>query len=185
MSITGVLALQGCIDPHIQILKSLGASCCPVRNSDELASIDRIILPGGESSTMLNLLKRTGLFEQLREFGRSHPVWGICAGAILLAREVIHPRQDSLALADIRATRNFYGCQLDSFKTTLHIEKLAIEPEVDFIRAPRLEPISAAVAVLARHGDNAVLMQQGRLLVSSFHVELTSESRLHKYFLSL
>lgn len=179
----GILALQGCIQPHIDACSRLGALARPVRFAEELAQAKRLIIPGGESTTMLSLLERRGLLEELARFARSKPVWGVCAGAILLARQVLNPQQKSLALMDIRATRNYYGCQLDSFKARVEVGILDLTTEVDFIRAPLLEPLSTQVGVLASHDSHAVLLKQGRLLASSFHIELSHETALHKYFL--
>lgn len=185
MTSVGILALQGCVEPHIQLLKTIGVNCLAVRLEKDFEKIERLIIPGGESTSMLCLLERMNLFEPLRQFAQTHPVWGICAGAILLAKEVQHPSQKSLGLIDVRATRNFYGCQLDSFKTRIEIPKLGVSPEVDFIRAPLLEPLSRSVDVMAKHNKQCILMQQGNIMLSSFHIELSSESALHSYFLSL
>lgn len=181
----GVLALQGCVDPHCKMLESIGAQPLRVRSAAQLETIDRIILPGGESTTMLRLLEKTQMTSALRDFGRTHPVWGICAGSILIAREVHDPEQNSLDLIPIRARRNYYGSQTESFKVSLHVEPFALPLEADFIRAPLLEPMSREVKVLARHGDQAVLMQLGKILAASFHVELGSDTRLHEYFLKI
>ena len=185
MTAVGVLALQGCIEPHIQILKSLGAATRAVRLPGDLDSIDRIILPGGESTTMLKLMDRTGMYEALRKFGETHPVWGICAGAILIAREVVHPEQRSMGLIDIRATRNFYGSQLDSFKTRIEIDVPRLSPDVAFIRAPLLEPLNREVQVLANHNGQSILLKQGHVMAASFHIELGAEKGLHEYFLKM
>jgi len=181
----GVLALQGAVEPHLEMFRRLGQPCLAVRQPADLEEIDRIILPGGESTTMLSLLERSELLAPLSEFGRSHPVWGICAGAILIAREVEHPRQRSLGLINILARRNHYGSQLDSFKTPVQVASLTEPIEADFIRAPLLSPLSASVRVLAEHGGAPVLMQEGRILASSFHTELGTNPRLHALFLSL
>lgn len=181
----GVLALQGCIEPHLRMLEKLGARAILVRSIEELGQIDRLILPGGESSTMLKLLGLRQMFDPLKSFCASHPVWGICAGAILLAQEVKNPVQPSLASISIRAVRNYYGSQLDSFKTEVEISCLGVRMQVDFIRAPLLEPLDPSVKVYASHAGRSVLLRQGRVLVSSFHTELGSVAKLHEYFLKM
>lgn len=181
----GVLALQGCVDPHFRHLSNLGATPSKVRTLSDLEKIDRLIMPGGESTTMLKLLHSTGLYSGIIKFAQSHPIWGICAGAILIAKEVSHPEQDSLGLIDIHARRNHYGSQLDSFETNILIEPLSTSMKVQFIRAPLLNPISERVLVLARNENTPVMLKQNRIIASSFHVELGEDSRLHKYFLTL
>ncbi|MBN8550686.1 MAG: pyridoxal 5'-phosphate synthase glutaminase subunit PdxT [Deltaproteobacteria bacterium] len=181
----GVLALQGCVEPHLKMLARVGAEAISVRRPAQLEQLDRIILPGGESTTMLLLMEKVQLGPALREFGKTHPVWGICAGSILIAQEVCDPAQSSLNLIPIRARRNFYGSQTDSFKTPLQTDLLKSPIEVDFIRAPLLEPLSRDITVHASHQGHAVLLQRGRILASSFHVELGEDSRLHEYFLNL
>jgi len=156
-----------------------------VRLSEDLARCDRIVLPGGESTTMIKLLDRAELWEPLRDFGRSHPVWGICAGAILIASEVCSPAQKSLELISVRATRNYYGSQLDSFKAEIEIAGFDHKMHADFIRAPLLQPLEESVQVLADYNNQPVLMRQGRVLVSAFHTELGSDARLHEYFLGI
>jgi 5'-phosphate synthase pdxT subunit len=180
----GVLALQGCIEPHCRMLESIGATPVKVRRPSELESIDRLIMPGGESTTMLRFLERQNMFSALRDFCRTHPVWGICAGSILLAKQVENPSQPSLELAPVRAVRNFYGSQLDSFKTTLPVEPLGRAMEVDFIRAPLLEALTPEVQILARYESQQVLLRYQNILLSSFHVELGEDAGLHQYFLS-
>jgi 5'-phosphate synthase pdxT subunit len=181
----GVLALQGCVDQHIEHLKQCSVNSRRVRSPEDLEGLDRIILPGGESSTMLLLLKRSGLWESLKNFVKLKPAWGVCAGAILLAQEVEHPSQESLAALPIRAYRNFYGSQLDSFSAMVKIKPLKKELAVDFIRAPKLENIGAECEVLATYNNLPVLMKKNRAMVSSFHSELGADSSLHKYFISL
>jgi len=181
----GVLALQGCVDPHIEMFARLGAETRKVRRPDDLNAVERLVLPGGESTTMLTLLDKSGLGPALLDFGRANPVWGICAGAILIAREVEHPRQRSLGLIDVMAHRNHYGPQTESFTADVTIDLFPGPMKVDFIRAPLLKPLSNAVTVHARHESVAVLMRQGRVMASSFHAELGEDTRLHRYFLDL
>lgn len=155
----GVLALQGCIDPHLHMLQRLGCNPIRVTSIEGLKKVDRLILPGGESSTMLRFLthlptsvrtsknapkKPNELFVALQSFCKTNPVWGICAGAILLSKEVENPAQLSLGAIEIKAIRNFYGSQRESFKATIPIKPLGKSLSVDFIRAPKLVPIESA-----------------------------------------
>lgn len=181
----GILALQGCVDPHIELFERLGAETRKVRRPDDLEAIDRLVLPGGESTTMLTLLDKSGLGPALLDFGRTHAVWGICAGAILIAREVEHPRQRSLGLIDIMAHRNHYGPQTESFTTEVAIDLFPGPMKVDFIRAPLLKPLSNNVTVHARHEGAPILLRQGRVMASSFHAELGEDTRLHRFFIDL
>jgi 5'-phosphate synthase pdxT subunit len=167
------------------MFERLGAETRKVRRPDDLTMVDRLVLPGGESTTMLALLDKSGLGPALLDFGRAHPVWGICAGAILIAREVEHPRQRSLGLIDIIAHRNHYGPQTESFTAEVTIDLFPGPMKVDFIRAPLLKPLSNSVTVHARHDGVAVLMRQGRVMASSFHAELGEDTRLHRHFLDL
>lgn len=186
--LVGILGFQGCIEPHEHILHSLGASTLRVRTADDLNAVDRLILPGGESTTMLRFIKLHGLTGPLQEFAKIRPVWGICAGSILAAREVCNPTQDSLNLIDIVAHRNFYGTQLDSFTIPLSISLLPSPSTAQFIRAPRLTPLPAtagrpAVSVVAEVEDAPVFMTQGNVWACSFHVELGQDTSLHELFL--
>ncbi len=181
----GVLALQGCVDPHVRLFASAGIEARPVRCRETLAAVDRLVLPGGESTTMIKLADRLGLWGPLQAFARVRPVWGICAGAILLANEVVSPRQVSLQVIDILAERNFYGSQLDSFECPLDLSLFPTPMRVQFIRAPRLTPKGPQVEVLARLKGQPVCMKQGHVMVSAFHVELGADPRLHAYFAQL
>jgi 5'-phosphate synthase pdxT subunit len=147
-----------------------------------MAAADALVLPGGESTTMLKLLHREGLFEPLKAFGESKPIFGTCAGAILLATHVTSPEQESLGLMDIGVQRNAYGRQLDSRVVSLPSELGDLEAV--FIRAPIIRSVGPGVKVLATYNNDPVLAEQGRHLVATFHPELTSDSRVHAYFLS-
>ena len=188
--VVGILGYQGCIEPHETILHSLGVKTLRVRTAEELAQVDRIILPGGESSTMLRFLKIHGLTHHLQEFAKTKPVWGICAGAILAAKEVVNPTQESLKLINIIAHRNFYGSQLDSFTTPLSITGLKHPIVAQFIRAPKLSPLPAtspleAPVVLASLNDQPVFFAQGHIWACAFHVELGNDPALHELFLHI
>ncbi len=186
--VVGILGFQGCIEPHEKMLSRLGARSVRVRTKEDLRSVDRLILPGGESTTMLRFLKLSGLMDAIQTFGQTNPVWGICAGAILAAREVLSPQQESLNLIDIQAHRNFYGSQLDSFTTDLSVTLLQKPIEAQFIRAPRLSPLSVSadrppLSTMAELEGHPVFLAQGNVWASSFHVELGEDPSLHELFL--
>lgn len=188
--VVGILGFQGCIEPHESMLSTLGVETLRVRSQEDLSAVGRLILPGGESTTMLRFINRYGMKSAIQSFAQRYPVWGICAGAILMAREVSNPAQDSLCLMDIAAHRNFYGCQLDSFTAALDVRGLPSPVEAQFIRAPLLSPLEPtagrpAIAVESALGSQPVLLSQGHLWACSFHVELGSSTTLHEKFLSL
>jgi 5'-phosphate synthase pdxT subunit len=180
----GVLALQGDFEAHGKALARAGAEPVEVRSAADLRTIDGLVIPGGESSTMLKLLEMEDLLEPLREFGRERPVFGTCAGAILLATEVLNPAQQSLGLMDIAVERNAYGRQLDSRIARLKPEGLEGDLEAVFIRAPIIRRVGEKAKVLARYQGDPVLVEQGRHLVATFHPELTDDARIHRLFLS-
>ena len=179
----GVLALQGDFEAHERALSRAGAEAVEVRSAADLRQIDGLVIPGGESSTMLKLLEIENLLEPLREFGQRRPIFGTCAGAILLANEVMHPPQPSLGLMDIGVERNAYGRQLDSRIAHLKPEGLDGELEAVFIRAPIIRRVGEGAKVLARYRGDPVLVEQGRHLVATFHPELTDDLRVHQLFL--
>lgn len=189
MSKVGVLALQGDFEAHGKTLARLGAEPVFVRTAADLDGVDGLVIPGGESTTMLKLLHLENLLEPLREFGKHKPVFGTCAGAILLATGVTQPEQESLGLMDIDVERNAYGRQIDSrvAKLTPEAEFAArTEPgdlEAVFIRAPIIRRVGKGARVLARYLDAPVLVEQDRHLVATFHPELTSDTRVHALFL--
>ena len=176
----GVLALQGDFDAHRKALEHAGANAVEVRTAAQLDSVDGLIIPGGESTTMLKMLEYDDLFEPLRQFGLHKPIFGTCAGAILIAKSVSNPVQASLNLMDIDVQRNAYGRQLDS-----RIVKLPLfdqESEAVFIRAPIIRHTGPGVKVLASYLDQPVLAEEGKHMVATFHPELTPGSRVHRYF---
>ena len=177
----GVLALQGDFDAHCKAIARAGGAAVEVRTIAELGSVDGLVIPGGESTTMLKLINEDGLFEPLRQFGLAKPIFGTCAGAILLAREVSNPEQASLNLMDIGVERNAYGRQLDS--RVVHIACLGEETEAVFIRAPIIRRVGPGVTVLASYGGDPVLAAEGRHMVATFHPELTASARFHAMFL--
>ncbi|HBY60943.1 MAG TPA: pyridoxal 5'-phosphate synthase glutaminase subunit PdxT [Solibacterales bacterium] len=177
----GVLALQGDFEAHQKALARAGADPFPVRTVEELGRAAGLVIPGGESTTMLKLLRLESLFEPLREYGGQRPIFGTCAGAILLASEVSHPAQESLALVDMAVERNAYGRQLDSRVARIAVEEREIEAV--FIRAPIIRRLGDGARVLARYQDDPVLVDFGRHLVATFHPELTSDDSVHSLFL--
>lgn len=181
----GVLAIQGDYAAHAEALTEVGATPVEVRKREELAGLDGLILPGGESTTILKFLERGHLFDDLKQFCSTRPVFGTCAGAILLAREVRNPAQRSLGALDAVVERNAYGRQIDSSilfsDTKLPGDKL----EMVFIRAPRIVETGPEVEVLARRDGMATLVRQGKLMAATFHPELTSDRRVHKAFVDL
>src|ERR1700693_5009694 len=179
----GVLALRGESESHEKALARAGADPVEVRFAADLDRVAGVGTPGGESTTMLKLLEEEQLLEPLREFGARRPIFGTCAGAILLASEVLNPPQRSLGLMDIDVERNAYGRQLDSRIARLKPEGLEGDLEAVFIRAPLIRRVGDQAKVLAKYQGNPVLVEQGRHLVATFHPELTDDSRIHQMFL--
>ncbi|MEW6662570.1 MAG: pyridoxal 5'-phosphate synthase glutaminase subunit PdxT [Bacillota bacterium] len=183
----GVLALQGAFREHRQMLERCGCEVIEVRRPHHLEEIKGIIVPGGESTTIGKLLNDWELMEPLRQKGQEgFPIFGTCAGMIILAKEIAGSQQPRLALMDIRVIRNAYGRQVDSFEMPLAIKCLDKTPFLGvFIRAPYIDQVGPNVEVLASHDDKIVMVRQGNLLACSFHPELTKDERVHRYFLSL
>ncbi len=179
----GVLALQGDFEAHELALQRAGAQPVEVRTRRDLDSCDGLIIPGGESSTMLKLIGLEELFEPLRAFGERRPIFGTCAGAILLAKEVSSPSQPSLGLMDIAVERNAYGRQVDSH--IAWIEADGKEIEAMFIRAPIIRGVGPGVEVLASHKGTPVWIKQGRHMVTTFHPELGTNPHVHGYFAAM
>jgi len=182
----GVLALQGDFAEHLQVLKDLDVEGVEVRLPQDLERVDALIIPGGESTTMCRLMDLYHLGEPLK--ARVHagmPVWGTCAGMIILARELTEDRPKPLGLVNIVVTRNAFGRQIDSFEEDLHIPALGDEPfRAVFIRAPSIREVGEGVEVMASLPDGTpVAARQGRILVTAFHPELTNDTRFHAYFL--
>jgi pyridoxal 5'-phosphate synthase pdxT subunit len=181
----GVLALQGAYEAHAQRLTALGATPRLIRVPAELDSLDGLIMPGGESTTMLKFLDRGGFFETLQSYVRTTPTFGTCAGAILLASHVENPPQRSLAALDITIERNAYGRQLDSTILTAETALPGGALEMVFIRAPRIRLTGPTVETLATRDGFPALVRSGHLLAATFHPELSSDTRVHQYFLDL
>ena len=181
----GVLAIQGDYEAHRAVFERLGVDVLLVRKPEQLDAIDAIVIPGGESSTFLNFLEEHGFLEKLRDFVRTKPAFGTCAGAILLASDVENPPQTSLGALDIRIRRNAYGRQIDS---SIHeaITKLGEKPlEMVFIRAPKIVATGKDVEVLASNNGDPVLVRQGKTMACTFHPELSNDTRVHEEFLKL
>jgi 5'-phosphate synthase pdxT subunit len=189
MKKVGVLALQGDFAAHGAALERAGAEPVYVRDREQFEEIDGLIIPGGESTTMLKLLHIEGLADALAEFGRKKPVFGTCAGAILMAKDVSNPTQESFGMMDITVERNAYGRQVDS-------RVVSLEPDADFgkrtspgkleavfIRAPIIREVRSGVKVLAEYAGDPVLIEQGPHLAATFHPELTPDDRVHRLFL--
>jgi pyridoxal 5'-phosphate synthase pdxT subunit len=184
----GVLAIQGDVEAHGRALARLGAEAVPVLREADLAGLDAVILPGGESTTIARGIERQKLWEPLRAFAASgRPLFGTCAGAILLAKQVENAPVPTLGLLDVVAVRNAYGTQVDSFATQVDADAAPglAGLRCVFIRAPQLRPTSAAVEVLARVDGRPVLVRQANLFAATFHPELTDDPRVHALVLQL
>jgi len=178
----GILAIQGNFEAHAKAFAEAGASVFEVRTREDLEAADALVLPGGESTTMLKLLREEGLWEPLRAACAAKPVFATCAGAILLAKDVHNPEQASLGLVDIGVERNAYGRQV--YSTVARIRTEAGEDlEAMFIRAPIIRRVGAGVRVLARFEGNPVLVEQEQFLVATFHPEMTRDRSLHRHFI--
>ncbi len=189
MKKVGVLSLQGDFAAHGAALERAGAEPVYVREAAQLDALDGLVLPGGESTTMLKLLRFDGLFEALAAFSKRRPVFGTCAGAILMARRVLNPEQESLGAMEIDVERNAYGRQIDSRIVRITPEggfagRAGEEPlEAVFIRAPIIRRVGAGLNVLARYAGDPVLVEDGLHMAATFHPELSAGCRIHKLFL--
>jgi 5'-phosphate synthase pdxT subunit len=180
----GVLSIQGDVEKHIAMLNKIGARSLPVKYEEELARVDALIMPGGESTTIGKLLLRFNLFDPIKQrIMEGMPVYGTCAGMILLARRITGFDQPRFDLLDITVARNAYGPQIESFEADLDIPLLGEMPvRAVFIRAPIIEEVAEEVEVLAAFEGSPVFIRQGNILASSFHPELTDDERIHRYF---
>jgi 5'-phosphate synthase pdxT subunit len=186
MVTVGVLALQGDFAEHETMLQRLGVGTREIRLPNDLEEVDALIIPGGESTTISRLIQIYDLWQPLREFAAGHPVWGTCAGAIVMARCATDLDRPTLDIMDIEVRRNAFGRQVDSFETDIPIKGMEGPAlRAVFIRAPTVDTVGEGVEVLARlETGEIVAARQGHLLVTSFHPELTDDLRLHKMFLS-
>jgi 5'-phosphate synthase pdxT subunit len=180
----GVLGLQGDFSLHLKTLKRIHIDSKVVRWPEELKTCDGLILPGGESTTFMNLMEKTGLREAIPEYAQYHPLFGTCAGLIVLSSEVLRNGFESLGLIDLVVERNAYGRQIDSFSEQIQIPILPENPgfEAVFIRAPIIRRLGASTQALGFHGDEIVLARNENVLVATFHPELTRDPRIHEYF---
>ncbi len=193
MAKIGVLALQGAFIEHVKMLRALGAEACQVRLPQELEDVDGLIIPGGESTTIGKLAVQYGLVETMRDRAKSGlPMWGTCAGMILLARDIGGLNQPLIGVMDIQVERNAFGRQIDSFEADIDVPALAPLPpngtafRAIFIRAPLIKAVGQGVEVLARLEDGTIVAaRQNNLLATAFHPELTADLRFHRYFLTM
>jgi pyridoxal 5'-phosphate synthase pdxT subunit len=183
----GVLALQGDFAEHEAILRGLGAQTREVRLPRDLDGLDGLIIPGGESTTITRLLAMYGLLQPIRDFARGRPVWGTCAGMIVMAKRVTDLDREGLELMDIAVERNAFGRQVDSFETDLSIKGIEGPPlRAIFIRAPLITEVQPGVEVMAALEDGRIVAaRQGHLMVTAFHPELTNDNRVHRYFVEM
>lgn len=183
----GVLALQGAFREHRKVLESLGCEVTEVRRSSDLVGINGLIIPGGESTTMGKLLQVDELGEQIKKLAKKDlPIFGTCAGMIVLSKNIEQSDQYSLGLMDVTVQRNAFGRQVASFETDLEVPALGQNPvKAVFIRAPYIKEVAPNVGILAEYEGKIVFARQGNMLASAFHPELTEDRRVHQYFLSI
>jgi len=183
----GVLSLQGDFAEHVAAMREIGCSCDPVKTVADVESVDGLIIPGGESTTIGKLCERFGVGDAIKGLhAAGKPIWGTCAGTILLAKEIVGSDQWRLGLMDIEVARNAFGRQVDSFETDLPVEGIEGDPvHAIFIRAPYITRVWGETQVLATFSDKIVMARQGTLLASAFHPELTSDRRVQEYFLNM
>ena len=181
----GILAIQGDFAMHAKMLDAMAAPWMLVKHASDLKQVSGLIIPGGESTTMLKIFELEGIGAAIKEFAAlGKPIYGTCAGAILLAKEVLNPPQEKLGLIDITIERNAYGRQIDSSVQSGECPDLADHPvEMVFIRAPIIRRVGEGVRVLGRCGNLPVLVEQGNILAGTFHPELTDDQTVHRYFL--
>ncbi|WP_172257581.1 pyridoxal 5'-phosphate synthase glutaminase subunit PdxT [Saccharibacillus deserti] len=179
----GVLALQGAVSEHLRSLERAGAEAVSVKRTEQLDGLDGLVIPGGESTTIGKLMRKYGFIERVREFSEAgRPIFGTCAGLIVLAKEIEGQEEPHLGLMDMKVARNAFGRQRESFETDLPIKGIEQPVRAVFIRAPLIREIGEGVEVLATYNEEMVTAREGHLLVSSFHPELTDDYRLHEYF---
>ncbi|GIP50942.1 Glutamine amidotransferase subunit PdxT [compost metagenome] len=182
----GVLALQGAVAEHIRSLEKTGVEAVTVKHTEQLAELDGLIIPGGESTTIGKLMRKYGFMDEIRSFsGQGKPVFGTCAGLIVMAKEIEGGEEAHLGLMDIKVSRNAFGRQRESFETDLDVKGLEVPLRAVFIRAPLITAVGEGVEVLSTYHDEIVTARQGHLLVSSFHPELTDDFSLHTYFVEM
>lgn len=182
----GVLSLQGAVIEHIKMLNFAGAEGIEIKKTDQLAEIDGIIIPGGESTTIGRLMRTYGFIDSLKYFSaEGKPIFGTCAGLIIIAKHIVGQEEGHLGLMDIKVARNAFGRQRESFETDLSIIGIDKPVRAVFIRAPWIEEAGSGVQVLATYNEQIVTARQGHLLAASFHPELTDDYSMHSYFLKM
>lgn len=182
----GVLALQGAVTEHIRSIELAGVEGTAVKKIEELADVQGLIIPGGESTTIGKLMRKYGFIEAIRDFSAAgKPIFGTCAGLIVLAKRIEGQDEAHLALMDITVARNAFGRQRESFETDLQVKGIDESVRAVFIRAPLITSVGQEVDVLSTYHDEIVTARQGHLLVSSYHPELTDDYRLHQYFVDM
>ncbi len=181
----GILAIQGDFELHAQMLKKIGVAWQLVRLPQDLSACDGLIIPGGESTTFIKLLKKSGLYQELKTFGQEKTIMGTCAGLIILSKRIKNYPLETLALIDLEVERNAYGRQIDSFIDDIEINLNGTVKtfEAVFIRAPKIVRIGRGVVPLGKHKSDIVLAENPHILVATFHPELTEDTRIHDYFL--
>ena len=182
----GVLALQGAVAEHIRMIEMAGAKGVVVKKKEQLADTDGIIIPGGESTTIGKLMRDYGFIEALGDYSRrGKPIFGTCAGLIVLATEIVGEERVHLGLMDMKVQRNAFGRQRESFETDLAVKGIGEDVRAVFIRAPLIKEVGPGVDVLATYRGEIVAAKQGHLLATSFHPELTDDCRMHGYFIEM
>ncbi|PYI51103.1 pyridoxal 5'-phosphate synthase glutaminase subunit PdxT [Paenibacillus flagellatus] len=182
----GVLALQGAVAEHINMIGKAGGEGVAVKKTEQLAELDGIIIPGGESTTIGKLMREYGFIDEIRLFAKQgKPVFGTCAGLIILADDIVGEEQAHLKLMNMKVQRNAFGRQRESFETELAIKGIDERVRAVFIRAPLIKEVGPDVDVLSTHNGEIVAARQGNLLAASFHPELTDDYRMHEYFLDM
>lgn len=185
MKTVGVLALQGAVSEHLQMLTRLQVNAIAVKQVADLEKIDGLIIPGGESTAISRLIQQHSLYEKIQQFAKDHPVMGTCAGLILCAKHIVNSddKVKPLGLIDITVERNGFGRQVDSFETALEVAGMTTTIPAVFIRAPFIQAVGEGVKVLAKVDDKIVMAEQGNILVMAFHPELTNDTQLFEYFI--
>lgn len=185
MKRVGVLALQGAVSEHLQMLRQLQIEALAIKHAADLANIDALIIPGGESTAISRLIQQHGMYEKIQQFAVNHFVMGTCAGLILCATKLVHDdgKVKPMGLIDIAVERNGFGRQIDSFEVMLPIAGIAPDIPAVFIRAPFISSVGKDVKVLASIDDKIVMAEQGKVLVMAFHPELTADTRVLTYFI--
>lgn len=186
MAKIGVLALQGAVAEHIRMIEKAGAEGVAVKRTEQLSDLDGLIIPGGESTTIGKLMRDYGFIEAIRDFSAKHkPIFGTCAGMIVIAKEIVGQPQAHLELMDIKVARNAFGRQRESFEVDLDVRGIKDTVRAVFIRAPLITEVGSDVEVLSVYKDQIVAARQGHLLACSFHPELTEDHTLHAYFIQM